>query len=165
MSKADKKLLCRNLDCQKLSAGARAHAVRNELLPLRTVVQVLFFEQEKGNTPTNNMHISAKEGEQTSVIRNDLSKLKLSLDELSPKAEGNRVSAPGTSKIRQNTGTSDGKMQPRPEMNFKIREVKKAEIEREGEIREVSSANQLNPCDNGLVRRISQKNYGKNREK
>ncbi|KAM1320500.1 hypothetical protein ACFX14_005539 [Malus domestica] len=47
LSKADKKRLCRILDCQKLSPEVRAHAVKNERLPLRTVVQVLFFEQER----------------------------------------------------------------------------------------------------------------------
>lgn len=48
LSKAEKKRLCRVLDCRKLSPEVRAHAVRNERLPLRTVVQVLYFEQERG---------------------------------------------------------------------------------------------------------------------
>ncbi|KAI4296075.1 hypothetical protein L6164_036064 [Bauhinia variegata] len=52
LSKADKKRLCRILDCQKLSPEVRAHAVKNEFLPLRTVVQLLYFEQEKGSKPT-----------------------------------------------------------------------------------------------------------------
>ncbi|XVE87603.1 hypothetical protein DITRI_Ditri19aG0001300 [Diplodiscus trichospermus] len=52
VSKADKKRLCRMLDCQKLSPEIRAHAVKNERLPLRTVVQVLFFEQESGSRAT-----------------------------------------------------------------------------------------------------------------
>ena len=30
----------------------RAHAVKNELLPLRTVVQLLYFEQDKGSKAT-----------------------------------------------------------------------------------------------------------------
>lgn len=33
------------MDCRKLSADACMHAVQNERLPLRVVVQVLFFEQ------------------------------------------------------------------------------------------------------------------------
>ncbi|XP_039016344.1 BTB/POZ domain-containing protein At5g47800-like isoform X1 [Hibiscus syriacus] len=52
VSKAEKKRLCRMLDCQKLSPEVRAHAVKNERLPLRTVVQVLFFEQESGSRAT-----------------------------------------------------------------------------------------------------------------
>ncbi|KAL0398915.1 UNVERIFIED_CONTAM: BTB/POZ domain-containing protein [Sesamum radiatum] len=62
LSKIEKKQLCRVLDCQKLSPEVRAHAVRNEHLPLRTVVQVLFFEQEKGNSITNKEHTSRKLG-------------------------------------------------------------------------------------------------------
>lgn len=37
--------LCRFMDCQKLSLEACTHAAQNERLPLRVVVQVLFFEQ------------------------------------------------------------------------------------------------------------------------
>ncbi|CAN8267064.1 unnamed protein product [Cochlearia groenlandica] len=48
-SKEEKKRLCRSLDCQKLSAEVRAHAVKNERMPLRTVVQALFFDQESGS--------------------------------------------------------------------------------------------------------------------
>ncbi|GKE59708.1 BTB/POZ domain-containing protein isoform X1, partial [Tanacetum coccineum] len=47
MSKDDKKRLCSILDCWKLSAEACAHAIKNDRLPLRTVVQILFFEQGK----------------------------------------------------------------------------------------------------------------------
>ncbi|XP_043692048.1 BTB/POZ domain-containing protein At5g47800-like [Telopea speciosissima] len=52
LSKAEKKRLCRILDCRKLSPEVCAHAIRNERLPLRTVVQVLYYEQERGAGPT-----------------------------------------------------------------------------------------------------------------
>ena len=45
LSKSEKKRLCALMDCKKLSADASAHAVQNGRLPLRVVVQVLFFEQ------------------------------------------------------------------------------------------------------------------------
>ncbi|CAN6348252.1 unnamed protein product [Urochloa humidicola] len=45
LSKSEKKQLCALMDCKKLTADASAHAVQNERLPLRVVVQVLFFEQ------------------------------------------------------------------------------------------------------------------------
>ncbi|KAK4783656.1 hypothetical protein SAY86_008030 [Trapa natans] len=60
LEKAGKKWLCRILDCQKLSPEVRAHAVKNDRLPLRTVVQVLFFDQEKGPRDSNPMEILAK---------------------------------------------------------------------------------------------------------
>ncbi|CAI9104288.1 OLC1v1002929C4 [Oldenlandia corymbosa var. corymbosa] len=45
VSKSERKRICRLMDCKKLSVDACMHAVQNERLPLRVVVQVLFFEQ------------------------------------------------------------------------------------------------------------------------
>ncbi|XP_062222885.1 BTB/POZ domain-containing protein At1g67900-like [Phragmites australis] len=47
MSKSARKRLCRVLNCRKLSEKSCAHAAQNELLPLRVVVQVLFFEHAR----------------------------------------------------------------------------------------------------------------------
>ncbi|KAK4373176.1 hypothetical protein RND71_008560 [Anisodus tanguticus] len=47
LKKNDRKRLCRMLDCKKLSMDVCMHAAQNELLPLRVVVQVLFFEQAR----------------------------------------------------------------------------------------------------------------------
>ncbi|XP_047310579.1 BTB/POZ domain-containing protein At1g30440-like [Impatiens glandulifera] len=45
LTEPDREELCRLMDCQKLSIEACTHAAQNERLPLRTIVQVLFFEQ------------------------------------------------------------------------------------------------------------------------
>ncbi|KAF7811067.1 BTB/POZ domain-containing protein NPY2 [Senna tora] len=45
ISKGEKKRICKLMDCKKLSVDACMHAVQNERLPLRVVVQVLYFEQ------------------------------------------------------------------------------------------------------------------------
>lgn len=50
LDKSERKRLCRILDCKKLSMEACMHAAQNELLPLRVVVQVLFFEQARAAT-------------------------------------------------------------------------------------------------------------------
>jgi len=47
MDKSSRKKLCRVLNCRKLSETASMHAAQNELLPLRIVVQVLFFEKAR----------------------------------------------------------------------------------------------------------------------
>ncbi|XP_041013135.1 BTB/POZ domain-containing protein At1g67900 [Juglans microcarpa x Juglans regia] len=47
LNKSERKRLCRILDCKKLSMEACMHAAQNELLPLRVVVQVLFYEQAR----------------------------------------------------------------------------------------------------------------------
>ncbi|KAK8611259.1 hypothetical protein V6N13_131317 [Hibiscus sabdariffa] len=41
----EREQLCRSMNCQKLSIEASTHAAQNERLPLRVIVQVLFFEQ------------------------------------------------------------------------------------------------------------------------
>ncbi|GJN02587.1 hypothetical protein PR202_ga19951 [Eleusine coracana subsp. coracana] len=57
MDKSARKKLCRVLNCRKLSEAASLHAAQNDLLPLRVVVQVLFFENARAaasNPGTNN---------------------------------------------------------------------------------------------------------------
>ncbi|XP_010464031.1 PREDICTED: BTB/POZ domain-containing protein NPY3 [Camelina sativa] len=51
ITKSEKKSLSRLMDCRKLSPEACAHAVQNERLPLRVVVQILFFEQVRATCP------------------------------------------------------------------------------------------------------------------
>ncbi|XP_074295287.1 phototropic-responsive NPH3 family protein NPY5-like [Silene latifolia] len=53
ISKSDRKRICRLMDCRKLSVEACAHAVQNERLPLRVVVQVLFFEQARAGATSS----------------------------------------------------------------------------------------------------------------
>ncbi|KAL8152435.1 hypothetical protein V2J09_010195 [Rumex salicifolius] len=45
LTETEREQLCRLMDCQKLSLEACTHAAQNERLPLRVIVQVLFFEQ------------------------------------------------------------------------------------------------------------------------
>jgi hypothetical protein len=48
-NKEEKKSLCRLIDARKLTAEAAAHAVQNDRLPVRSVMQVLFSEHGKLN--------------------------------------------------------------------------------------------------------------------
>lgn len=45
LTDSEREQLCHLMDCQKLSLEACTHAAQNERLPLRVIVQVLFFEQ------------------------------------------------------------------------------------------------------------------------
>lgn len=45
ITEPEREKICGILDCQKLTLEACTHAAQNERLPLRAVVQVLFFEQ------------------------------------------------------------------------------------------------------------------------
>ncbi|CAD6267225.1 unnamed protein product [Miscanthus lutarioriparius] len=60
MSKGEKKRLCALMDCRKLTADASAHAVQNERLPLRVVVQVLFFEQVRQSVAACSVAVPAR---------------------------------------------------------------------------------------------------------
>lgn len=53
ISKSERKRICKLMDCKKLSGDACKHAVQNERLPMRVVVQVLFFEQVRTNTSSS----------------------------------------------------------------------------------------------------------------
>ncbi|KAK4366362.1 hypothetical protein RND71_014242 [Anisodus tanguticus] len=66
ITKSERNFFCRLMDCRKLSAEACMHAVQNERLPLRVVVQVLFFEQVRatsssggGSTPDLTRSVNA----------------------------------------------------------------------------------------------------------
>ncbi|CAN1148767.1 BTB/POZ domain-containing protein NPY2 [Linum perenne] len=45
ITKCERKKICKLIDCKKLLVDTCMHAVQNERLPMRVVVQVLFFEQ------------------------------------------------------------------------------------------------------------------------
>jgi len=60
LSKSEKKRLCALMDSKKLSADASAHAVQNERLPLRVVVQVLFFEQVRQSSASATVPSAAR---------------------------------------------------------------------------------------------------------
>ncbi|KAE8668135.1 BTB/POZ domain-containing protein NPY2 [Hibiscus syriacus] len=47
IGKGERKRICKLMDCKRLSADACKHAVHNERLPLRVVIQVLFVEQTR----------------------------------------------------------------------------------------------------------------------
>lgn len=94
MSKKEKKDLCRLLDCQKLSPEVRSHAVRNEHLPLRTVVHVLYFNMERGNQNATHMpKEQLKSKQQDSVMKDDHTR---------------RYSDPGTSEVIDKLRKSEG---------------------------------------------------------
>ncbi|XP_057722772.1 BTB/POZ domain-containing protein NPY1 isoform X3 [Arachis stenosperma] len=49
LTKAEKKNICGLMDVKKLTIDASTHAAQNDRLPLRVIVQVLYFEQVKAS--------------------------------------------------------------------------------------------------------------------
>lgn len=84
--------LCRLIDCQKLSLEACTHAAQNERLPLRTIIQVLFFEQLQLRTSvagcllvSDNLDISRQapnEGSWTNTATRENEVLKVGMDSM-----------------------------------------------------------------------------------
>lgn len=134
LNKAEKKRLCRILDCQKLSPEVRSHAVKNERLPLRTVVQLLYFEQERGSTTANDSKLSLQDlipkGKITPTQRNDQGKLKLGSDEKHNRGEGTKSTAVSES------GEKDNHRMKRSEGKLPLELEKKTS---KGEIEEVEA--------------------------
>ncbi|KAG9443863.1 hypothetical protein H6P81_015203 [Aristolochia fimbriata] len=54
LSENEKEKLCNSVNCQKLSIEACVHASQNDRLPLRFILQVLFFEQLQLKTAISN---------------------------------------------------------------------------------------------------------------
>ncbi|KAJ0480063.1 putative NPH3 domain-containing protein [Helianthus annuus] len=72
ISDMDRKKVCSLMDCQKLSCEARAHAAQNERLPVQTMVQVLYYEQQR----LREMECSPINSEPQNVVLDDISRLK-----------------------------------------------------------------------------------------
>lgn len=91
LSKIEKKRVCRLMDCKKLSAEACMHAIQNERLPLRIVVQILFFEQIRaGSHGSSRSGTANTEEEWDSVPTSDeLKSLKGEFGSLKIKEGGN----------------------------------------------------------------------------
>ncbi|CAA3017026.1 Hypothetical predicted protein [Olea europaea subsp. europaea] len=58
----EREKICGILDCRKLTLEACTHAAQNERLPLRAVVQVLFFEQLQLRHAIAGTHLAAEAG-------------------------------------------------------------------------------------------------------
>ncbi|CAL5322329.1 unnamed protein product [Camellia sinensis] len=78
LTDSEREQICRLMDCQKLSLEASTHAAQNERLPLRVIVQVLFFEQLRLRTSvagwffvSDNLENSQNQSGNISLPRND----------------------------------------------------------------------------------------------
>ncbi|KAJ8561164.1 hypothetical protein K7X08_027354 [Anisodus acutangulus] len=77
LTKAERKHLCGFMDVRKLTMDASMHAAQNEQLPLRTVVQVLFFERIRaaaGAQAINHRNTDAVDWQKTLPEKQNVSK-------------------------------------------------------------------------------------------
>ncbi|XP_038893539.1 BTB/POZ domain-containing protein At5g47800-like isoform X2 [Benincasa hispida] len=130
VSKVEKKRLCRVLNCQKLSPEVRGHAVKNERLPLRTVVQVLFFEQQiKG--PKTSSRVAATEELQQDEIRSVPKQRPASGDhETKSRADRQKLRRSESTRSRPNE-----KEEQKMKRNELLKQSRRKEVVNEGERR------------------------------
>ncbi|KAJ7952781.1 BTB/POZ domain-containing protein [Quillaja saponaria] len=96
LSDIERKKVCSLMDCQKLSREACAHAAQNDRLPVQTVVQVLYYEQQRlrdvmdgslvgGESPTISSKLNVYStdihpaSDELSILRRENQKLKLEI--------------------------------------------------------------------------------------
>ncbi|XP_011031728.1 PREDICTED: BTB/POZ domain-containing protein At5g03250-like [Populus euphratica] len=79
LTDSEREQLCRLMNCQKFSLEASTHATQNERLPLRVIVQVVFFEQLRLRTSVSgwffvseNLDNSQNLSGNLALARNDL---------------------------------------------------------------------------------------------
>ncbi|BFG35825.1 hypothetical protein CerSpe_220990 [Prunus speciosa] len=136
LSDMERKKVCSMMDCQKLSREACAHAAQNDRLPVQTVVQVLYYEQQrlrdvmngnliggessvlpsKGNLYSTDIHPVPDElsilRRQNEELKIELVKMKMRLKELETSTMRTSMSSP-----MGNTSTSADKP-PLPRKSF-----------------------------------------------
>ncbi|XP_021908085.1 BTB/POZ domain-containing protein At5g67385 isoform X1 [Carica papaya] len=94
LSDMERKKVCSLMDCQKLSREACAHAAQNDRLPVQTVVQVLYYEQQRLRDVMNGSvssedspstlasKLNSYPAEQNRPVSDELSKLKRENEDL-----------------------------------------------------------------------------------
>ncbi|XP_077237554.1 phototropic-responsive NPH3 family protein [Tasmannia lanceolata] len=156
LSKTERKRVCQILDCRKLSTDVCMHALRNERLPLRTVVQVLFLEQTRAPGTGNQKSPNKDEIKETSVKRRGFREAGESSEENAGKAVENTGKAAAVARPEKETRTKkhQGGMPTPPVPERMALKKKVKEIEREREVIE----------EEGLGSRLeSKKNESKGR--
>ncbi|KAL5558230.1 hypothetical protein UlMin_034441 [Ulmus minor] len=72
LTKSEKKMISGLMDVKKLTTDASMHAAQNERLPLRVVVQVLFFEQVRASTRAASNHaLNASRSTRSTITNTD----------------------------------------------------------------------------------------------
>nr|GEX84073.1 hypothetical protein [Tanacetum cinerariifolium] len=97
LKKRERKNLCQTLDFKKLSQEASMHAAQNEFLPLRVLLQALFFEQTRAAMTDG--HITEVPGHNEALFPPD----SLSTNKSTPQQSRN----PSVSKSRMKVAADD----------------------------------------------------------
>ncbi|CAN1191245.1 BTB/POZ domain-containing protein SR1IP1 [Linum perenne] len=118
LSDLERKKVCSVMDCQKLSREACAHAAQNDRLPVQTVVQVLYYEQQRlrdsmnvdhPTTPTNKAPYSIDVHpvpDELSILKRENQDLKFELLKMKMKLRELEKFSSASSSTARSTGDS-----------------------------------------------------------
>ncbi|KAL3526713.1 hypothetical protein ACH5RR_011369 [Cinchona calisaya] len=108
ISESEREKICGILDCQKLTLEACTHAAQNERLPLRAVVQVLFFEQLQlrhaiaGTLLAADVPPAALESERQSILGDDVEEEEAEVEGIGLARGGNGSTSTWRATVREN---------------------------------------------------------------
>lgn len=140
LSDLERKKVCSLMECQRLSREACAHAAQNDRLPVQTVVQVLYHEQQRlrdsvvNNNNNNNTHNNDNNNnnnrdspDEVSTLRRENDGLKIELQKMKMKIRDVDISSSSSSVANspQVPRAANGKPPPHPRRNSFISTVSK----------------------------------------
>ncbi|KAE8735905.1 BTB/POZ domain-containing protein NPY1 [Hibiscus syriacus] len=100
LTKAERKGLCGLMDVKKLTTDASMHAAQNNRLPLRVVVQVLYFEQVRAAAGVKSLNNNPRDTSQSTsntdeewekTAAEDCSSIKKQMNQIKIKEEGSKL--------------------------------------------------------------------------
>ncbi|XP_039052273.1 LOW QUALITY PROTEIN: BTB/POZ domain-containing protein NPY1-like [Hibiscus syriacus] len=112
LTKAERKKLCGLMDVKKFTMDASMHAAQNDRLPLRVVVQVLYFESLNNNPhDTSRSTTNTEEWEKTAT--EDCNSIKKHMDQIKIKEDGCKL-------VKKNSRNTKSGMQLLPSRSRRI---------------------------------------------
>ncbi|KAE8732556.1 BTB/POZ domain-containing protein NPY1 [Hibiscus syriacus] len=122
LTKAERKKLCGLMDVKKFTTDASMHAAQNDRLPLRVVVQVLYFQQARAaagvKSLNNNPHDTCQSTPNTDeewekTATEDCNSIKKQMDQIKIKEDGSKL-------VKKSSKNSKSGMQLLPSRSRRI---------------------------------------------
>ncbi|KAJ4826475.1 hypothetical protein Tsubulata_019444 [Turnera subulata] len=105
LTKAERKKICGLMDVKKLTLDASMHAAQNDRLPLRVVVQVLFFEQVRAAAGVQALSNSARDTSNSTTYTDE------EYDKAAVADDGKSLKKQGSQKVRdEDSRRKNGKL-------------------------------------------------------
>ncbi|XP_022986739.1 BTB/POZ domain-containing protein SR1IP1-like [Cucurbita maxima] len=156
LSDMERKKVCSLMDCQKLSRQACAHAAHNDRLPVQTVVQVLYYEQQRLRDVVND-GVTRVElppiSDELSILRRENEELKVEVVKIKMKLR--EFEKPSISSSQTNTQLQAAAENPPPPKKSFINSVSK----RLGRLYPFVGADGVTSNSKGRVRRSKDRRH------